>query len=986
MRRLVNFLVLLGLGLGLITFIPFCCAQTTVSLDSKPISIDFPEADLKDVIGILSVMTGLNIIVDNDVEGIVTARFKNVPVLQVLQTILELNDCQYEVLDDIIKVTKIPILTRSFSLKFALASEEAGLIKTLLSPEGSLKINESTNILIISDKGTNLEEIEEAIQERDSPSFQLKTRVFSFEFIRADEAASFVRDQLSEVGKVEIALPTNSLLVTDASYNLTKLEDLASSLDIFQPIKKIFTLKFALANEVVKLISDYLNSEDKIEINEEKNEIILISSSYTLGRIEEAIQEIDSPSLQLDTKVFSFKFIRADEAASLIQDQLSEVGKVEIVLPTNSLLVTDASYNLTKLEAFVLSLDIFQLLTRSFSLKFALASEEAGLIKTLLSPEGSLKINESTNILIISDKGTNLEEIEEAIQERDSPSFQLKTRVFSFEFIRADEAASFVRDQLSEVGKVEIALPTNSLLVTDASYNLTKLEDLASSLDIFQPIKKIFTLKFALANEVVKLISDYLNSEDKIEINEEKNEIILISSSYTLGRIEEAIQEIDSPSLQLDTKVFSFKFIRADEAASLIQDQLSEVGKVEIVLPTNSLLVTDTSYNFTKLEDLVSSLDISQRKEERTFTLKFALASDVKTKLVSDYLNPVDEIDADEEKNEIILTSNSYTLGRVEELLNGLDVPEKQISKKEFFVKDFKYLSLEKLAGLVRENLSSWGEIVEQDKAKNILIAKDTSYNLFKIDKFIETFISLKATETYEIKFALASEVAEVIKTFLSLEGRLDEVNDEKNTLVISDKKINLEKIAKTIQEIDSPSLQLDTKKYTLRYLTPQQVKEALQLKNILSEHGQIYVPEVKEGAGAESAGVESVKVEKDYIMIPQEEGENTEKEESQESKISLEETKEAEDNVIYITDLKKNIPNLDQAMKEIDSLSQIVTRTFFIPEGSLERIAIAIANIIGVSPEDIQGIEIGEETEWIKMKVTSPTIDLGDIGAVGKK
>ncbi|GAI76518.1 unnamed protein product, partial [marine sediment metagenome] len=220
-----------------------------------------------------------------------------------------------------------------------------------------------------------------------------------------------------------------------------------------------------------------------------------------------------------------------------------------------------------------------------------------------------------------------------------------------------------------------------------------------------------------------------------------------------------------------------------------------------------------------------------------------------------------------------------------------------------------------------------------------------------------------------------------VIKTFLSLEGRLDEVNDEKNTLVISDKKINLEKIAKTIQEIDSPSLQLNTKKYTLRYLTPQQVKEALQLRNILSEYGQIRLPE----AGKEE-GIGNGEDKKDYIIIPQEEIDSAEREESQESKISLEETKEAEDNVIYITVLKKNVLALKQAMKEIDSPSQVITRTFSMPEGSLEAIVVAIATMIGVSPEDIQGIEIGEETEWLKMKVTSPTIGLGDIGAVGKK
>ncbi|MCK4418608.1 hypothetical protein KAV79_02270 [Candidatus Aerophobetes bacterium] len=596
MRRLVNFLVLLGVGLGLITSI--CYAQNTASFNSKLISVDFKEADLKDVIGILSLMTGLNIALDDDVEGRVTARLENVPVLQALQTILEINDCQYEILDNIIKVTKIPILTQSFTLKYALASEVAELIRPLLSPEGSLKVSELTNTLVISDKGINLE------------------------------------------------------------------------------------------------------------------------------KIEEAIQEIDSPSRQLDTKVFSFEFIRADKAASLIQDQLSEVGKVEIVLPTNS------------------------------------------------------------------------------------------------------------------------------LQVTDTSYNLTKLEYLVSSLDVFQPIKKTFTLKFALASEAAELISDYLNSEDKIEINEEKNEIILISSSYTLERIEDYLED--------------------------------------------------------------------------------------------------------------------------------LDVLEKQISKERFFVK---YLYFEELADLVRENLSSEGEM-ELNEARDMLIVTDASYNLFKLGKVIEEEdIFTPQEKTYEIKFASLSSLAERAEDFLSEEGVI-KIEEELSSFVVVDVEKNLEKIDNLVRKVDNLEAQLTIKKYSLRYLTPQEAKYHLQ--NIISEYGQIRLPEVeKEGAG-------SVEDEKDYIIIPQEKIDSSE-EEAQESEVDPEEIdlEEIEENVIYITDLKKNISNLNQAIEEINGPSkaaEIIVKTFYIEGGSLERIAIAIANIIGVNPEDIQGIKVGEETEWIKMKVTSPTIDLGDIGAVGKK
>jgi hypothetical protein len=64
---------------------------------------------------------------------------------------------------------------------------------------------------------------------------------------------------------------------------------------------------------------------------------------------------------------------------------------------------------------------------------------------------------------------------------------------------------------------------------------------------------------------------------------------------------------------------------------------------------------------------------------------------------------------------------------------------------------------------------------------------------------------------------------------------------------------------------------------------------------------------------------------------------------------------------------------------------SKTVTRTFYIKEGSVERIALTIANMIGIPPEKIEGIQL-RKISWMEMQLTSPSIDLGNIGAVGKK
>ncbi|KKL81867.1 hypothetical protein LCGC14_1990490 [marine sediment metagenome] len=57
----------------------------------------------------------------------------------------------------------------------------------------------------------------------------------------------------------------------------------------------------------------------------------------------------------------------------------------------------------------------------------------------------------------------------------------------------------------------------------------------------------------------------------------------------------------------------------------------------------------------------------------------------------------------------------------------------------------------------------------------------------------------------------------------------------------------------------------------------------------------------------------------------------------------------------------------------------EIINRTFYIGEGSLERMALAMANILGINPEDIEGLE--PKGEWMQMEVPTLEINLGTVG-----
>jgi len=175
------------------------------------------------------------------------------------------------------------------------------------------------------------------------------------------------------------------------------------------------------------------------------------------------------------------------------------------------------------------------------------------------------------------------------------------------------------------------------------------------------------------------------------------------------------------------------------------------------------------------------------------------------------------------------------------------------------------------------------------------------------------------------------------------------------------------------IKKMDTLEGQLITKKYFLKYLSPSEA--AFSLEDIITDYGKVQIP----------ASKKEEKEKEDYVVIPEE---SPSKPKGTGSK--RDEAKTIERNVIYVTDLKKNIPLIDQAIEKMNSPSygeQIATKTFYIKEGSLEQVAIAIANMLGISTDQIQGIKTGEEkVKWMKIEISPPSIDLGNIGALGKK
>ncbi len=166
-----------------------------------PITMDFQGVDLRSVLRTFAEISGLNMVIDPDVQGTVDMILTDVPWDQALEVILRGNSLDYTVDGSIVRVAKIDTLkkeqdsrtqlakssadagtlaVRTFTLSYGKAAQAAPLVKrAVLSPRGDVQIDERTNTLIITDLPARLDTVTQLLStiDRAEPQVEVEARV-----------------------------------------------------------------------------------------------------------------------------------------------------------------------------------------------------------------------------------------------------------------------------------------------------------------------------------------------------------------------------------------------------------------------------------------------------------------------------------------------------------------------------------------------------------------------------------------------------------------------------------------------------------------------------------------------------------------------------------------------------------------------------------------------------------------------------------------
>ncbi len=160
----------------------------------KRIDLDLKDADIHNILRLLADVGRVNIVTADDVQGNITIRMRNVPWDQALDVVLQAKGLGMVRSGNLIRVAPLaqlqkerelrlaaakqeyeltPLETRLIPVSYAQAEELQARAKDLLSPRGSLAVDDRTNTMIVRDISGNINYIEELVRTLDTQTPQV---------------------------------------------------------------------------------------------------------------------------------------------------------------------------------------------------------------------------------------------------------------------------------------------------------------------------------------------------------------------------------------------------------------------------------------------------------------------------------------------------------------------------------------------------------------------------------------------------------------------------------------------------------------------------------------------------------------------------------------------------------------------------------------------------------------------------------------------
>lgn len=285
-------------------------AQLVAGYTGKPISLDFQDVPVRQVLQIIAQLNGFNLVTTDSVNGAVTLNLSNVPWDQALDMILKIRGLDKRIEGNILLIAPrdelnaqetaelqakqqvqqlIPLTNKNVSINYAKASDLATLLRSanggLLSPRGSVAVDERTNTLLLRDTNDSIAAIEVLLATLDVPVKQ----------VRIESRMVTVRDNLDKQLGVQWGLTAqNGSVRTSGSAAANNAAVIGSDADLSQRLNvslPVTSPAGRIGIQVAKLMDGTILDLELSALESENKGEIIASPRITVANQQEAYIE-----------------------------------------------------------------------------------------------------------------------------------------------------------------------------------------------------------------------------------------------------------------------------------------------------------------------------------------------------------------------------------------------------------------------------------------------------------------------------------------------------------------------------------------------------------------------------------------------------------------------------------------------------------------------------------------------------------------------
>jgi type IV pilus assembly protein PilQ len=342
----------------------------------KPISLDLMDADLRNVLRLLSDLAAINIVIEPDVAGKVTLKVEQVPWDQVLEMVLSMNDLGKEQVGNVIRIAKQSKLRQEWMQQAEAIRVKQNLIETS------------------RDLG------------------DLSTIYLSVNFGKPAEIAAKISDGKSERGKVAVDERTSLVIYTDYPARLVNARNLLARLDRPTPQVLIESRIITLTSTTTRNLGVNLTfssaytpqgapSVNEFQINPASATSSLSQLSWTVATmVGKSLLSIDLQIQALESVALA-RVVAAPRVLTL--DNVKAVVTQGTQVPYLKVGDTAANVTATEFKDATLELAVTPHITPDRKVKMLIAAKQDTVSQTTYNNEPGIDTRKVTTELLVDD-------------------------------------------------------------------------------------------------------------------------------------------------------------------------------------------------------------------------------------------------------------------------------------------------------------------------------------------------------------------------------------------------------------------------------------------------------------------------------------------------------------------------------------------------------------------------------------------------------